>query len=66
MAGLKHSETARKGFFTRWFEAIAEARLRHAEHELRSLDREVHPQMSQWPRDDEDRHAESEKPSPKH
>jgi len=24
----------RKGFFARWFEAMAESRMRHAEHEI--------------------------------
>ena len=28
------SPPKRKGFFARWFEAMAEARMRHAEHEI--------------------------------
>jgi hypothetical protein len=35
MATKGHSTNEpRKGFFTRWFESMAEARMRHVEHEL--------------------------------
>lgn len=40
MGSFKHAAAAdepRKGFFERWFESMAESRLRHAQHELGGL-----------------------------
>jgi len=32
--GASHASRGRKGLFTRWFESIAESRMRHVEHEM--------------------------------
>ncbi len=44
------SSPKRKGFFARWFEAMAESRMRHAEHE-------IHQHLPEEELEDRDRRA---------
>lgn len=56
MASLKHGQSGeKKGFFTRWFESMAEARMRQAQTEM-----ELHRAGNAWARDAEEKDKEPE------
>ena len=57
MAGLKQGQGEhKKGFFARWFESIAESRMRQVEHEMK-----LHEQQHPWMKDGDEKQREDTK-----
>lgn len=62
MASLKHGQgEGKKGFFARWFESIAESRMRQAQNEM-----QLHKASAAWMKEQEEKDKEHERAETKH